>query len=198
MALPIAMSVLALIADRCRRRPIRSGSRRARSRARRARPGGPRSRGCGRSRRAACVAVSCSASLTRTTTCGVVTSCLKQSVASAAISANGSRAISSGASLRATATATSTASVSSRLLDRGEAARQAVECVADLLERHRGAARGDRRCLPSRRRRSRCGSPCSPPRRAGWRARPARSASPPRWRPARSRGRTGIWPAPPF
>ena len=54
------------------------------------------------------------ASLTRTTTCGAPTRCVKQSVASAAISANGSRRIRAGASLRAAATATSTASVSSR------------------------------------------------------------------------------------
>src|SRR6476469_7995814 len=51
---------------------------------------------------------------TRTTTWGVATRWRKLSVASAAISASGSRAINSGASLAATATATSTASVSSR------------------------------------------------------------------------------------
>src|SRR6185437_2037162 len=50
---------------------------------------------------------------TRTTTWGVATKWRKLSVASAAISASGSRAINSGASLAATATATSTASVSS-------------------------------------------------------------------------------------
>src|SRR5207248_946937 len=54
-------------------------------------------------------AVSCSASLTRTTTCGVAIRCWKQSIASAASSANGSRAMSSGASFLATATATSIA-----------------------------------------------------------------------------------------
>src|SRR5712692_5681353 len=53
-------------------------------------------------------------SLTHTTTCGAATRCRKQSAASAAISAYGSRAMSSDASFLATATATSTASVSSR------------------------------------------------------------------------------------
>ena len=80
--------------------------------------------------------------MTRTTTCGAVASCLKQSVASAAISANGSRATSSGASLRATATATSTASASSRLSTAASPRGQPVERVADLLERGRGAALG--------------------------------------------------------
>ena len=181
---------------RRRRRPIRSGSRRARSRARRAPRGGPRSRGARAisSSRVAWRSRS-SASLTRTTTCGAAASWRKHSVASAAISANGSRAISSGASLRATATATSTASASSRLLDRGEAARQPVERVADLLERDRGAARGDGGAFLLGRRRSRRGSPCSRPRASvigvlGRRDRLLGRAA----RRRRSRRRTGIWP----
>src|ERR1700750_425092 len=52
--------------------------------------------------------------LMRTTMCGVVTRWRKHSVASAEISAKGSRAISAGASLPATATDTCTASVSRR------------------------------------------------------------------------------------
>src|SRR5258705_5314395 len=56
----------------------------------------------------------CSASLTRTATCGLATRCRKQSEASAVISASGSRAIRAGTSFLLTATATSTASVSSR------------------------------------------------------------------------------------
>ena len=75
---------------RCRRPPIRCGSRRARSRARPAPPAGYRGCSGARSRRASSRAVSCSASFTRTTTCGHLTRLRKQPTASAAISANGS------------------------------------------------------------------------------------------------------------
>ena len=74
--------------------------------------------------------------------CGEDTSSRKQSLASAAISANGSRAISVGASLRATATATSTASHSSLRFDRLQCVVGLAEIDGDALERVGHAAVG--------------------------------------------------------
>ena len=69
---------------------------------------------------------------------------MKHSVASAAISANGSRSTSSGRELAGDRDRKLDRFGFEPLLDRGKPARQPVERVADLLERDRGAARGDR------------------------------------------------------
>ena len=65
-------------------------------------------------------------------------------VASASISASGSRAIKAGASLVATACATSTASVSRRDIDLFQALRHQFHHQPDLFEREHEPARGFR------------------------------------------------------
>ena len=143
MALPMAVSVLAA----SRTTPpsahsiLQSPTAISGSASTTRRPSKPRVRAISSS----CVrAVSCSASLTRTTTCGAAASCLKHSVASAAISANGSRAIKLRRELAGDRGGELDGFGFEPRFDRAKPARQAVERVADLLERHGGAARGDR------------------------------------------------------
>ena len=165
MALPMAMSVLAA----SRTTPpsahsiLQSPSAISGSATTTRRPSKPRVRAISSS----CVrAVSCSASLTRTTTCGAAASCLKHSVASAAISANGSREHELRRKLAGDR--------DGKLDGFGfEPAARPPQARAPADRARRRSARAPRRCgarrprcLPSRRRQSRRESPCSRPRRA--------------------------------
>ncbi len=149
-----------------------------RSQARRPPRGGRRSRGCGRSLRVRSCAVSCSASLTRTTTCGACGKLLEAFGGERGDLGERLAQHELGRELAARSrTASSTASVSSRRSIVGERRGPAGRARRRSARRPRRCGARRRRCLPSRRRQSRRGSPCFRPRRAGRRAPTARSAS---------------------